>query len=120
MNAPRDVPAASAADNDNVDLHNGLPTWRNFKLRQGATVMIDSLIEQRAVFAKRAPNVGCAIKLAITDAVQAWRVANAQRRITNQLSMLSDHMLKDIGVSRDMIYVAACRLAAAESEDRQV
>jgi uncharacterized protein YjiS (DUF1127 family) len=100
-------------------LHKGLPTWRNFKLLQGATAMIDSLIDERAVFAKRAPNIGCVIKLAIIDAMQAWRAANAKRRIAIQLSILSDHMLKDIGVSRDMIYVAACRLAAADSEDRQ-
>ncbi|MDH3714851.1 MAG: DUF1127 domain-containing protein [Gammaproteobacteria bacterium] len=81
--------------------------------------MIDSLVEQRITFAKSVPNVCNVIMLAIANTMQAWRIAKLQRRTAEQLSAFNDHMLKDIGVSRDMIYVAACRFAAADNEDRQ-
>jgi uncharacterized protein YjiS (DUF1127 family) len=81
--------------------------------------MIGSFAEQRIVFAKRIPSIRNGLKQAIANAVRAWHIAKAQRRIANQLSAFDDRMLKDIGVSRDSIYVAAYRLAAAGNEDRQ-
>ena len=81
--------------------------------------MIDSLAEVRIDSAKYVPIVRGVIERAIADAVKAWRIASARRRIAVELSALNDHMLKDIGVPRSTIQEAACMLAIAGNDDRQ-
>jgi len=81
--------------------------------------MIASLAETRIDSVKYVPQVRVLIKLAIADAVKAWRIASAQRRIAAELSALNDHMLNDIGVPRGTIPEAACMLAMAGIDDRQ-
>jgi len=81
--------------------------------------MIDSLAEARIDSAKYVPVVRGVIARAIADAVKAWRIVSAQRRIAVELSALNDHVLKDIGVPRSTIHEAACMLAIAGKDDRQ-
>ena len=81
--------------------------------------MIGSLVDARVVPTRRMPKVGSIIKVAIADAVKAWRIANAQRRIAVELGALSDHILKDIGVPRDLVYLVAPELTVANGQDRQ-
>lgn len=81
--------------------------------------MIGSLVETRTIPAKRLPNPGYAIRQAIADAVKAWRIASAQRRIAIQLAALGGNVLKDIGVERERIFEAAHMLAHEGEQDRQ-
>ncbi len=81
--------------------------------------MFDTLSATRLGPAKCAPNHSRMIRRAIADAVQAWRIASAQRRIAAELSALHDHVLKDIGIPRNMIHAAARVLAEAGIRDRQ-